>query len=165
MKKLLVLSLLLFSFFASAQDYQFIERSKNLLSQDLALQLSKEIVANSNPELRLYKFKDFPKLNKFKVVYVPAHLKDSDIENHNVSDADKLDFVSILFYIDSATKYRLLEVESKYDYLFPIWKRYYNPASDHQTLIDDYNGKRLQQPDKNIHYLFQQNGKNWIIRS
>lgn len=154
MKNLLLFIVFLVCSLANAQDYTFIQRSKALSNQDDALQFSRLIASNSVIPLRLYKSKEITKQNKFKAFYVPVHVKDSDIENSIVSDSDKQNFVTVLFNIDKDKKYRLLEVESKYDVVFPIWQKYYNPKSD-----------KLEDTTKDIYCILQKQGDNWIIRS
>lgn len=154
MKKLILIIAFLTFGITNAQDYSFIEKSKSLPSETSAVQFSKEIVATSGANLRLYKSKEIAKQKKFKVVFVPSELKDADIENYNVSDVDKENFISLLFNIDADGKYRLLEVLSKKEFVYPVWQRFYNP-----------NGDNFTDNSKNIHCLFQQQGNLWIIRS
>jgi hypothetical protein len=174
MKKLLFLSALLLTTVLQAQDYTFIEKSKQLNSQEAAISFATEITAVTNPTLRFYKLKEFTNLNKFKIVFVPNALKDEDIENDNVSNEDQAGFLSFVFNIDfvgankdlerlGVKQYRLIETESKYLTMFPIWQKYYKSTAQLEGTLKDYKSQRLIEPEKDIRYIFQDQGDNWLI--
>lgn len=175
MKKLILLTALLIGSFVQAQDYAFIAKSKTIENQESAVALAKEIASFANKDLRFYKAKDFGDLHKLKVVFVPNTLKDQDIENDAVSEADQAAYLSFVFNIDMVgenkdlenpgiKQYRLIETESKYLTVFPIWQKYFKPTAELEKTLNDYKSQRLIESDKNIRYLFQDQNGSWIIR-
>lgn len=175
MKKTLLLTALLIGAFVQAQDYTFIAKSKTIENQESAVALAKEMASFANKDLRFYKAKDFGDLHKLKVVFVPNTLKDIDIENDAVSEADQAAYLSFVFNIDMVgenkdlekpgiKQYRLIETESKYLTVFPIWQKYFKRTAELEKTLEDYKSQRLIEPDKNIRYLFQDQNGSWIIR-
>lgn len=167
MKNILQLAILLIGFATSAQDYAFIEKIKKLESQESAISLAKELATFANKDLRLYKSKEISGRNVLKVVFVPNAVKDEDIANYVVSDADKAEYLSFVFAIDNVNEskqYRLIESESKYLTIFPIWQKYFKPTATADKTKEDYSSQRLNEPDKNIRYLFQNQNGSWTIR-
>lgn len=159
MKKLLLLIALLIGLLASAQNYDYIAKSKTLASQELAVQFATE---TANKELHLYKVKDFGTLNKMKVVFAPKDETDTagylyftfaiDFEGENKA-----------LEIPGVKQYRLIEVESKYLTIFPIWQTYFKSTATLEKTVDDYKSQRLNEPDKNIRYLLQNQNERWLI--
>lgn len=175
MKKLLLLTALLICSFVQAQDYAFIAKSKTLENQESAIALAKEMASFANKDLRFYKAKDLGDLRKLKVVFVPNTVKDEDIANYTVSKVDQAAYLSFVFNIDMVgenkdlekpgiKQYRLIETESKYLTVFPIWQKYFKPTAELEKTLEDYKSQRLIEPDKNIRYLFQDQNGSWIIR-
>lgn len=159
MKKVLLTATLLIGLLASAQNYEYIAKSKVLASQELAVQFATE---TAGKDLHLYKVKDLGSLNKLKVVFAPQ------------DETDTNGYLSFLFNIDfegenkaleipGVKQYRLIEVESKYLTIFPIWQTYFKPTANLEKTVDDYKSQRLNEPDKNIRYLFQNQNERWHI--
>lgn len=176
MKKLLLLSALLIVSFVQAQDYAFIAKIKAIETQESAESLAKELADVSGKDLRFYKAKEFGDLRKLKVVFVPNTVKDEDIENHTVSDADKASFLSFVFNIDfigenkdlekpGVKQYRLILAESKYLTIFPIWQKYFNPTADVEKTLTDSKSRELRDYEKNIQIYIQKQGNIWTLRN
>lgn len=159
MKKTLLLATLLIGLLASAQNYDYIAKSKTLASEELAVQFAKE---TAGKELHFFKAKDFGTLNKLKVVFAPKDETDT---------AGYLYFTFAIDYdgqnkaleIPGVKQYRLIEVESKYLTIFPIWQSYFKATATLEKTVDDYKSQRLNEPDKNIRYLFQNQNERWLI--
>lgn len=159
MKKLLLTAILLIGLLVSAQNYDYIAKSKIVASQDLAVQFATE---TASKDLHIYKVKDFGTLNKLKVVFAPK------------DETDTASYLSFVFAIDfegenkaleipGVKQYRLVEIESKYLTVFPIWQAYFKPTATLEKTVDDYKSQRLNEPDKNIRYLFQNQNERWTI--
>lgn len=176
MKKLILLTALLIVSFAQAQDYAFIAKIKALENQESAIILAKELATTAGKDLRFYKSKEFGDLRKLKVVFVPSTVKDEDIQNYTVSEADEASYLTFVFNIDfigenkdlekpGVKQYRLILAESKYLTIFPIWQKYFNPAADFEKTLTDSKSRELRDYEKNIQIYIQKQGNIWTLRN
>lgn len=162
MKKIIVFAFLLIGLATTAQDYNFISKSKVLESQESAVQFASATAATANKELHLYKVNEFNNLNKLKVIFAAK------------DETDATAYLSFLFAIDfegeskaleikGVKHYRLIELESKYLTVFPIWQNYFKATASLEKTVNDYKSQRLNEPEKNIRYLLQNQNERWLI--
>ena len=165
MKKFLVAIAFSIATFANGQDFQFIDQIKALPNQEKAIEIATEMASTSTSKLRLYKAKASEKSNMLEVVFVPSEISDQAIESYNVSDSDKTKFLTVIFAIDkgSSLNYRLLELQTNYKNMFPIWKRYFKSDANEQITLSDYKSQHLKDISKKIDFYIQNREALWIL--
>ena len=171
MKKILLLTALITSAIAQAQDYSTIEKL-NATDYETAMQLANQINDNANGKYHFYKAHEFEKQNVLKIVFAPDGLTDDQIKAQG--NYDNCITVQFSTFMDGKNidtqkmgvkRYKLDLVKAKYLDIFSTWKAWFNPTADQDKTTTDLASQELRDYQKKIQFYIQKNGSLWTLRN
>ena len=163
MKKIILLSSILFASILSAQDYSKITKL-NSTDYETALQLANEMSANSSGKYHFYKSHEFTAEKTLRIVYAPDGVTDEELKA-------KKDY-SNCFVVDYKVKdsgtgksYKLLQVRGKYADIFPTWRSWFVPTADEEKTQTSSSSRHLTDYNKKLEFYIEKTGNNWTLRN
>lgn len=154
MKKLLLLTVLLISFFTQAQ---FKPEQLKSLTQEQANAFSNEIAKNAKTKWEFVQAKENTKGDYYIASYGSGEKTFKIVFNVYYEGQNKA------LEIAGTKTYRFYEVRGSYLDLFPTWKKVFRPDAELEKTVDDFNSQELINRAEKINFKLKGSDDEWQI--
>jgi hypothetical protein len=172
MKKLLLLTALLFGSFVQAQDFNYLVSLNNIPTDTEALAIAQNIASTQTKSVRLLNAKEFADDHTFVVRFVPTEMTNEQYDK--LDQYAQAEFLTVSFSIDNkgentdlgqkgVKNYRFKQLSGSYLQVFAVWKKYYYPNANEEITLKDSKTQKFVDFPKKLDFYIQEDNDRWVL--
>jgi hypothetical protein len=172
MKKLLLLASLLTVSLVQAQNFTYLASLNNIQTDAVALKIAQEIASLQPKSVRLLRSQEFSEERVLMVRFVPSELTNEQYDK--LDQYAQAEFLTVTFAIDyvgenkdlerqGVKTYRFKHLKGTYLQIFPVWKKYYHPEAELETILTNSKMQKFIDFPKKLYFYIDEDNDVWAL--